>query len=213
MSVASLQFWKIKPGCMQGAIEHWREGSKHVRNAGARDVRFRRIVFGGEEAGIHYAMSTFDSMTEYGEFVDAITKNEEFTKRAGGPDAPMVPIGRWVTLEIAHFGAENDGPVSLLRTWKVDYKRMPEFLKLVEEVVDHSDEPSMSVSVRAITIGGEYSGQIITSGSVPDMETLGAYADRLETNPELQKLQAKAFGSNDSPGKLLGMRVAVDVPV
>lgn len=213
MSVASLQFWKVKPGCIQDAIESWRAGSKHVRNAGARDVRFRRIVFGGPEAGIHYAMSTFDSVTAYGEFVDAITRDEEFARRADRPDAPMTPVGRWLMSEIAHFGAENGGPVSLLRVWRVDHKRMPEFLSLVEEVVDHSNEPSMSVSVSAITVGGEYSGAIVTSGSVPDMATLGAYMDRLETDPELQKLQAKAFGSADSPGALLGMRVAVDVPV
>ncbi len=215
MTITIIPQHRVVPGKLGAAIELFAEGKHLALKHGASDVHVRRFVVGGQIAGVHQAMISFDSMSAYGDYAASINADpafQQFVARITAADSPLPGISMLQTSTLARFGSDVFGDVALVRRWQVQPGRMDEFLSLVEEVVRASNEPNLHVAVSRINLGGELSGQVVTAGALNSMASLGAYMDRLEHDAELLRLQAQAFGS-DSPARLLGMAISVEVPV
>ena len=214
MQATVIPQYRIKPGRLGDAREMFAEGTQLVLKHGASDVRFRRFVLGGPIVGVHQALIAFDSMEAFGNYWESINADETFTDfaaRLNDPDSPVVALGMIQTTNIADFGSGATGDVALVRRWKVHPGRLDGFLALAEEAAAAGHEQDIRVLVRRITVG-DLAGQFITAGFADDMPTLGAYMDRLESDRDLQRIQARAFGP-DSPAELLGMAISVGVPI
>ena len=215
MSVTAIAQYRPGPGGPEKARELYAEGKSLLLKNGANAVHFRRFVAGGEFAGIQQVMVDYDSMEAWGEASAKLNADADFQDllgRVNAPGSPLQFIGLLITQEVATFGDATPGPAALVRLWDVQPGRLDEFLSLVEEVMKVSAGAGLGVAVRRLTIAGESSGRLVTAGSMGSMAALGAYMDSLDTNPELQRIQAQALGP-DGPAKLLGMAISAAIEV
>lgn len=209
MTTRRVDAWQVKPGQEEAFKKKIRAFVETIKSHGVDPVTLLRVSSGGPEAGVYYAFADWDSVEEYGKFIDEATQDQQVNNAYGAlfaNDSPAISLGSVQHAKLASFGVDEPlnqpGVAAIVRTFAIQPFGHADLVKTVEAMAGMYSNSNAHFTVWEFIAAGEGGPRALTAAVFPNMAELGAYIDDTRKNPKVAETVKRFLASTPAPQPL-----------
>ncbi len=213
MTVVKADVLQLKPGRINDFLAVVEEMKPFARRFGASNFQVSRMMIGSQDTSRCVISGEWPDYKSLGrQFIDVSQDDPEYQAVVGrltGPDGPAVHLRMQLVSKVAKFGTPiqtHPGCHVLMRFWSIELERIGEFKAIVADASELVQRFGTGVTLGRGTVAGELSNSFVSVTPFPDMTTVGAYLDAVETEGDPKEILKRAYGSN-APAKQRAVRI------